>query len=87
MQRVMLALLAVALVAAPAVGSAKSSRECGARKAKECNPQQECLEQIERRLQGEARERARNDCRRMPTSGNCYGGDIQTDCEEPRRRR
>ena len=87
MKGVMLALLAVALVVAPAVGSAKSSRECGAGKARECNPQQECLEQIERRLKGEARERARNDCRRMPTSGNCYGGDIQTDCEEPRRRR
>jgi hypothetical protein len=86
MKRVMFTVFAVALVMAPAVGSARA-RECDARKAKECNPQQECLQQIERRLKGDARERARNDCRRMPTSGNCYGGEIQSDCEEPRRRR
>lgn len=86
MKRLLFALFAVALVAAPTMGSAKS-RECGAQKAKECNPQQECLKQIERRLKGDALKRARNDCRRMPTSGNCYGGDIQSDCEEPRRRR
>ena len=86
MKRLIFGLFALALVAAPAVGSARP-RECGARKAKECNPQQECLQQIERRLKGDARERARTDCRRMPTSGNCYGGEIQSDCEEPRRRR
>lgn len=86
MKRLIFVLFAVALVAAPTVGSARS-RDCGAEKAKECNPQQECLKQIERRLKGDALERARNDCRRMPTSGNCYGGDIQSDCEEPRRRR
>jgi len=86
MKRILLALFAVALVAAPVAGSAQS-RECGARKAKECNPQQECLKQVERRLKGDALQRARNDCRRMPTSGNCYGGEIQSDCEEPRRRR
>lgn len=85
MKGLIFGLFAIALVAAPAVGSARS-RDCGARKAKECNPQQECLQQIERRLKGEARERARNDCRRMPTTGNCYG-DVQSDCEEPRRRR
>jgi len=86
MKRVMFAVFAIALVVAPSAGFAKS-RECGARKAKECNPQHECLQQIERSLKGEARERARNDCRRMPTSGNCYGGEIQSDCEQPRRRR
>jgi hypothetical protein len=86
MKRLVFGLFAIVLVAAPAVGSARP-RECDARKAKECNPQQECLQQIERRLKGDARERARNDCRRMPTSGNCYGGEIQSDCEEPRRRR
>ena len=86
MKRLFFALFAVALVGAPTVGSAKS-RECGAQKAKECNPQQECLKQIERRLKGDKLDRARDDCRRMPTSGNCYGGDIQSDCEEPRRRR
>jgi hypothetical protein len=86
MRHALFAVFAVALVMAPAVGSARG-RECDARKAKECNPQQECLQQIERRLKGDARERARNDCRRMPTSGTCYGGEIQSDCEEPRRRR
>lgn len=86
MKRLIFALFAVALVAAPTAGSAKS-RECGAQKAKDCNPQQECLKQIERRLKGDKLDRARDDCRRMPTSGNCYSGDIQSDCEEPRRRR
>ena len=86
MKRLVFALFAVVLVAAPTVGFAKS-RECGAQRAKECNPQQECLKQIERRLKGDKLDRAREDCRRMPTSGNCYGGDIQSDCEEPRRRR
>ena len=86
MKRLIFALFAVALVAAPTVCAAKA-RECGAQKAKECNPQQECLKQIERRLKGDKLDRARDDCRRMPTSGNCYGGDIQSDCEEPRRRR
>lgn len=87
MKRLMFAVFAIALVVTPTAGLAKS-RDCGAaRKAKECNPQQECLQQIERRLKGDARERARNDCRRMPTSGNCYGGEIQSDCEQPRRRR
>ncbi|HUF91706.1 MAG TPA: hypothetical protein VMR23_04965 [Candidatus Limnocylindria bacterium] len=86
MKRILLALFAVALVAAPVAGSAQS-RECGTQKAKECNPQQECLRQVERRLKGDALQRARNDCRRMPTSGNCYGGEIQSDCQEPRRRR
>ena len=86
MKRLVFAMFAVVLVAAPAVGTAQA-RECGSQKAKECNPQQECLKQIERRLKGDKLDRARDDCRRMPTSGNCYGGDIQSDCEEPRRRR
>jgi hypothetical protein len=86
MKRVLFAVFAAALVAAPGVASAKP-RDCDARRAQECNPQKECLKQIERRLKGDALERARNDCRRMPTSGNCYGGDMQSDCPEPRRRR
>ena len=75
---------AVVLIAAPA---AAQSKECGAaQKGQSCNPRQECLKQAERALNGAALDAARKDCSRMPTTGTCYGNDLQgtqTDCQEP----
>jgi hypothetical protein len=86
MKRLTLAILAAVLLVAPAAGSAAPSRECGSQKARTCNPQQECLKQVEGSLKGPALDKARKDCGRMPTTGTCYSGDIQSDCQEPKKK-
>jgi hypothetical protein len=87
MMRVVPILLAVlALMAAPA---AAQPGDCGAlprsaQKARTCNPQQDCLAKVDR-LKGAARDAARKDCQRLPSSGTCYGPDTfnpQADCRE-----
>jgi hypothetical protein len=76
MKRVVLAVLAsLALTALPA---AAQPRDCGslptsAQKARTCNPQQECMAQVQRNLKGAALDAARKDCQRLPTGGTCYG--------------
>jgi hypothetical protein len=83
----LLALAATALAALPAAAQPK---DCGslptsAQKARTCNPQQECLAQMETKMKGFALDSARKDCQRLPTSGTCYGPDTfnpQAECRE-----
>lgn len=88
MKRLALALLAsLALTALPAAAQPK---DCGslptsAQKAHTCNPQQECVGQVENKLKGSTLDAARKDCQRMPTSGTCYGPETynpQAECRE-----
>ena len=88
MKRVVLAVLAsLALTALPAAAQPK---DCGslptsAQKARTCNPQQECMAQVQRNLKGAALDAARKDCQRLPTGGTCYGPDTynpQAECRE-----
>jgi len=88
MTRVLVLLFAaMALAALPAAAQPK---DCGslpssAQKARTCNPQQECVAQVEGKLKGAALDSARKDCQRLPTSGTCYGPDTfnpQADCRE-----
>ena len=75
-----LALGAVPAAAQPDCGSLPTS----AQKARTCSPQQECLAKVDK-LKGEAKDAARKDCQRLPTSGTCYGPDTfnpQADCRE-----
>ena len=79
--------VALALTAAPA---AAQPMDCGslptsAQKSRTCNPQQECVAQVERKLKGPALDAARKDCQRLPSSGTCYGPDTynpQAECRE-----
>jgi hypothetical protein len=83
----LLALAATALAALPAAAQPK---DCGslptsAQKARTCNPQQECLAQMETKMKGFALDSARKDCQRLPTTGTCYGPDTfnpQAECQE-----
>ena len=88
MKRVVLCVLAsLALTALPA---AAQTKDCGslptsAQRARTCNPQQECMAQVERTLKGAAVDAARKDCQRLPTGGTCYGPDTynpQAECRE-----
>ena len=84
---VFLLLAALPLTALPAVAQ---PTDCGAlpssaQKARTCNPQQQCLAQVEGKLTGPALDSARKDCQRLPTAGTCYGPDTfnpQADCRE-----
>jgi len=67
--------VALLLVAAPLAHAA--GRGSGERKPYDCNPQQECLARAAA-LKGAAAEAAKRDCRRMPTSGTCYGAPVDT---------
>ena len=88
MTRVLLAL--VAAITLGAVPAAAQPRDCGslpasAQKARTCNPQQECIAQVEGKLKGPALDSARKDCQRLPTSGTCYGPETynpQAECRE-----
>ena len=88
MNRVMSILLGALLLLAPL--PAVAQRDCGslpgsAQRAHACNPQQECIGKVERRLKGAALESARRDCQRLPTAGTCYGPDTydaQAECRE-----
>jgi hypothetical protein len=88
MKRVVLCLLvSTTLGAAPALAQ---PTDCGAlpsaaQRARTCNPQQQCLAQVEGKLKGPALEAARKDCQRLPTSGTCYGPETfnpQAECRE-----
>jgi len=62
-----------------------SSLPASAQRARSCNPQQECVAQVERSLKGPARDSGRRDCQRLPTSGTCYGPETyspQAECRE-----
>jgi hypothetical protein len=91
MSRVVPSLFALLLVAGTA---AAQSQDCSrlptsAQRARTCNPQQECLAQVERTLKGPALESGRRDCQRLPTSGTCYGPETynpQAECRERPRR-
>ena len=83
-------LLLVAALALATLPAAAQPKDCGAlpnsaQKARTCNPQQECVAQVEGKLKGPALESARKDCQRLPTSGTCYGPDTfnpQAECRE-----
>ena len=88
MNRVRLILFA-SLLLAPLPATAQpvdcSSLPTSAQRARACNPQQECLAQVEHRLKGGAQDAARRDCQRLPTGGTCYGPDTynpQAECRE-----
>jgi hypothetical protein len=91
MSRVVLLLLALVLAAGSV---AAQSQDCSrlptaAQRARTCNPQQQCLAQVERSLKGPALESGRRDCQRLPTSGTCYGPETynpQAECRERQRR-
>ena len=82
-----LLLASLALTAVPALAQ---PTDCGAlpnsaQKARTCNPQEQCLTQVEGKLKGPALDSARKDCQRLPTSGTCYGPDTfnpQAECKE-----
>jgi len=88
MKRVVLCLLATtAFSAAPALAQPTdcSALPSSAQRARTCNPQQQCLAQVEGQLKGPALEAARKDCQRLPTSGTCYGPETfnpQAECRE-----
>ena len=84
-----LAFLLVCLLATalPAAAQPKdcSSLPTSAQKARTCNPQQECVAQVENKLKGPALEAARRDCQRLPTGGTCYGPETynpQAECRD-----
>jgi hypothetical protein len=86
--------LAAALSIAPAAAHAQR-RDCdalptSAQRPRPCNPQQECLAKVQSTLAGAALASAQEGCRRMPTSGTCYGPETynpQAECrkQQPRR--
>jgi len=88
MNRVRSILLA-SLLLAPLPAAAQPA-DCGslptsAQRARTCNPQQECVTQVEQRLKGPALDAARRDCQRLPTAGTCYGPGTynpQAECRE-----
>jgi hypothetical protein len=88
MKRVLPLLVAcLALAAGPAVAQ---PTDCGAlpssaQRARTCDPQAQCLAQVEGKLKGAALDSARKDCQRLPTRGTCYGPDTfnpQAECRE-----
>ena len=82
--------LLVASLALTAVPALAQPTDCGAlpssaQRARTCNPQEQCLAQVEGKLKGPALEAARKDCQRLPTRGTCYGPDTfnpQAECRE-----
>ena len=90
MKLLALSLVLLAGLALTALPAAAQPRDCGslptsAQKARTCNPQQECMAQVERTLKGAAVDAARKDCQRLPTGGTCYGPDTynaQAECRE-----
>jgi hypothetical protein len=93
MKRVVWTLLASLL--ALASPTAAQPQDCAslpnsAQRTRTCNPQHECMAQVERTLKGPALESGRRDCQRLPTSGTCFGPETynpQADCRERQRRR
>jgi hypothetical protein len=89
MNRVTSILLGAALLLAP-LPAAAQPQDCGslptsAQRARACNPRQECVARVEQRLEGAARDAARRDCQRLPTTGTCYGPETfnpQAECRQ-----
>ena len=90
MKLLALSLVLLAGLALTALPAAAQPRDCGslptsAQKARTCNPQQECIGQVESKLKGQALDAARRDCQRLPTGGTCYGPDTynpQAECRD-----
>lgn len=86
--------LAAALALAPG-GAPAQSRDCNAlpgsaQRPRPCNPRQECLVKVQTVLAGRTLASAQDSCRRMPTSGTCYGPetyDPQAECRRQQRQR
>lgn len=81
--------LAAVLTLAPIVATAQP-RDCdalpaSAQRPRACNPQQECLVKVQQALAGRTLVSARESCRRMPTSGTCYGPETYDPRAECRR--
>jgi hypothetical protein len=79
--------LASLLLAVPATVLAQdcSNLPATAQRARQCNPQQECMAKVEQRFKGPALETARRDCARLPPAGTCYGPETyspQAECRE-----
>jgi hypothetical protein len=77
--------LVVAGLPSPARSQDCANLPATAQRARTCNPQQECVAQVERSLKGPALESARRDCQRLPASGTCYGPETyspQAECRE-----
>jgi hypothetical protein len=75
------------LLAVPAAAWAQdcSNLPATAQRARQCNPQQECMAKVEQRLKGPALDAARRDCARLPPAGTCYGPETyspQAECRE-----
>jgi hypothetical protein len=93
MTRVVWIVGAALLLTAPPAASQPpdcSSLPASAQRARTCNPQQECLAQVEKSLKGPAVESGRRDCQRLPTSGTCYGPETynpQAECRDRQRRK
>jgi hypothetical protein len=93
MKRVVWTLLASLLtLASPTAAQPQdcASLPTSAQRTRTCNPQHECMAQVERTLRGTALESGRRDCQRLPTSGTCFGPETynpQADCRERQRRR
>jgi len=82
--RRLLSLVAVALLLLAAPLAHAAGRGDGERKPYDCNPQKECLARAAG-LKGAAAEAAKRDCRRMPTSGTCYGAPVDTPADRSER--
>jgi hypothetical protein len=79
----LLSALAVALLLL-ATPLAHAAGRDGERKPYDCNPQKECLARAAG-LKGAAAEAAKRDCRRMPTSGTCYGAPVDRPADRSER--
>ena len=93
MWRVFVPLVAsLILSAGPAVAQPQdcASLPTSAQKARPCNPQQECLGKVQGKMRGLGLQSAERDCRRLPTSGTCYGPETynpQAECRQQQQQR
>ena len=93
MRRVVWTLLTVLYAVAPLAEAQPqdcASLPSSAQRTRTCNPQRECLAQVERTLKGPALQSGRRDCQRLPCSGTCFGPETYSphaDCRERQRRR
>lgn len=82
----MIAALAIALLVVASPLAHATGRDGGGRKPYACNPQQECLARAAG-LKGAAAEAAQRDCRRMPTTGTCFGAPADAPADRSERGR
>lgn len=80
----LLSVFAIVLLGLTAPLAHAAGRGDGERKPYDCNPQKECLARAAG-LKGAAAEAAKRDCRRMPTSGTCYGAPVDTPADRSER--